>query len=297
MSIYSQVFQSLHQPMLILNQDENGVSIEDANQEFLRLSGYSLQELQSKRGRSFLQKYNIDTTVHVVKSEVILQTKLKRQISVRIDQQPLPFIEGDCCTKSLAMFEDLTPYKWIEKQAERNKFLISGIVDRHQHIRFLRDRLAPLLFQADSTMQDETVMQFLADSEHVKITNSIQEAYQSKEERSLTLRTSKHSGIELELSVTFAPIIDGFGDAQEYAFVIWDMKPIDDQIDASLKLRIWMAKRDVTVGHLSSVTGISIQTISKLRNGKIMKPQRLTAELIASELEVEVHEIWSEIRK
>ncbi|MGO4544361.1 helix-turn-helix domain-containing protein [Paenibacillus sp. 2TAB23] len=297
MSIYSQVFQLLHQPMLILSQNELDVRIVDANQAFLRLSGYTLEELQSKNGRYLLQKYNINTTIQVVKSEVILQTKLKQQISVRIDQQPLPACSVDGCNHSFVIFEDLTPYKWIEQQAEKNKVLISGIVDRQQHIRFLRDSLAPLLFEPDHKMQNETLMQFIDDSEHVKLMKIIQETYRLKKERSLTVKTSKLSGIELELSVTFAPIVDGFGEANEFAFVIWDLKPVDDQIDASLKLRIWMAKRDMTAGHLSTVTGISIQTISKLRNGKILKPQRLTAELIASELQVDVQEIWSEVRK
>ncbi|CAM4520373.1 DNA-binding Xre family transcriptional regulator [Paenibacillus endophyticus] len=297
MSIYSQVFQLLHQPMLIMSQNELDVRIVDANQAFLRLSGYTLEELQSKNGRYLLQKYNIDTTIQVVKSEVILQTKLNQQISVRVDQQPLPACPEDGCTCSFVIFENLTPYKWIEQQAEKNKVLISGIVDRQQHIRFLRDSLAPLLFEPDQKMQNETLMQFIDDSEHVKIMKIIQETYLLKKERSLTLKTSKLSGIELELSVTFAPIVDGFGEAHEFAFVIWDLKPVDDQIDASLKLRIWMAKRDMTAGHLSTVTGISIQTISKLRNGKIVKPQRLTAELIASELQVDVQEIWSEVRK
>ena len=45
----------------------------------------------------------------------------------------------------------------------------------------------------------------------------------------MTLKTSKLSGIELELSVTFTPIIDGFGEVLEFAFVIWDLRPVDDQ--------------------------------------------------------------------
>nr|WP_272898796.1 helix-turn-helix transcriptional regulator [Paenibacillus sp. MMS18-CY102] len=62
-----------------------------------------------------------------------------------------------------------------------------------------------------------------------------------------------------------------------------------------MKLKIWMAKRDISTSQLSLSTGISIQTISKLRNGKITKPQRLTAELIASELRVEITDIWPEV--
>lgn len=297
LSIYSQIFQLMHQPMIILRQNEREAAIEDANNAFIRLSGYTLKELKSKKSQHLLQKYKIDNSRQVVKSEVVIYTKQKRQISVRIDQQPLPNSSEDNFCRAYIIFEDLTPYKWIEQQAERNKVILSGIVDRNQHVRFLRDNLAPLLFEPDRKMQDETLLQFLDDTEHVKIMKIIQEAYLLKKERSLLLKTSKLSGIELELSVTFAPIIDGFGEAFEFAFVIWDLRPVDDQIDASVKLRIWMAKRDITAGHLSSLTGISIQTISKLRNGKILKPQRLTAELIASELQVEVHDIWSEVRK
>jgi DNA-binding Xre family transcriptional regulator len=287
----------MDQPMILLCQNDRGVRIDDANQAFLRLTGYTLAELQSKKSSYLLKKYKIDNARQVLKSEVNIFTKLKRQIAVSIDQQPLPKSTHDENTRAFIIFEDLTPYKWIEQQAERNKVLISGIVDSHQHVRFVRDGLASLLFEADRNLKDETLLQFIADTDHGSLKEVLQEAYLYKKEKSITLKTSKQSGIELEMSVTFAPIIDGYGDVNEFSFVIWDLRPIDNQIDASVKLRIWMAKRDVTAGYLSASTGISIQTISKLRNGKILKPQRLTAELIASELQIEVHEIWSEIRK
>ncbi|OBZ08148.1 MULTISPECIES: PAS domain S-box protein [Bacillales] len=297
MSIYSQIFQLMDQPMILLSQNDREVRIDDANQAFLRLTGYTLAELQSKKSSYLLKKYKIDNSRQVLKSEVNIYTKLKRQVTVRIDQQPLPKSSQDERIRAFVIFEDLTPYKWIEQKAERNKVLISGIVDSHQHVRFVRDGLAPLLFEADRNLKDETLMQFIADTDHGSMREVLREAYQYKKEKSITITTSKQSGIELEMSVTLAPIIDGYGDVSEFAFVIWDLRPIDNQIDASVKLRIWMAKRDITAGHLSALTGISIQTISKLRNGKILKPQRLTAELIASELQIEVHEIWSEIRK
>ncbi|WP_141506048.1 helix-turn-helix domain-containing protein [Paenibacillus luteus] len=296
MSIYEQVFQMMDQPMLILIQDDNGVRIEDANQAFIRMTGYTINELQSEKGSIFLEEYKIETSVPVLKSEVSILTKQKKMLPVRLDQQPLPKCSVNSYKKSFVIFEDLTPYKWIEQQSEKNKVLISGIVDRHEHIRFLRDSLGHSLFEAQQ-MNDESLLQFVADTEQGPMRQVLQKAKLDKEERSLTIRTSKLSGIELNMSVTFAPILDGFGDVREFAFVIWDLNPIDDQVDASLKLRIWMAKKDMSAGHLSALTGISIQTISKLRNGKILKPQRLTAELIASELQVDVYEIWQEIRK
>jgi len=295
LSIYSKIFQLMNQPMILLSQHEQEVRIEDANHAFLRLSGYSLKALQSKKSSYLLQKYKIDVSRQYMKSDVNIYTKLKRKIPVRIDLQPLP--SDEVHHYAFIIFEDLSPYRWIEQQAEKNKVLISGIIDKNHHVRFLRDRLAPFQIEPNQQMQDETLLQFIADADHGKILKIIREAHLRKKERSLTLKTSKLSGVEFELSVSFTPILDGFGNVLEFAFVIWDLRPIDDRIAASMKLRIWMAKRDITVGYLSSSTGISIQTISKLRNGKILKPQRLTAELIASELQVAVHEIWSEIRK
>lgn len=297
MSIYRKIYQMMDQPMLLLSQSDQEVRIDDANQAFLRLSGYTLKELRSKPCSYLLQEYRVDASRQVLKSEVILFSKLKRQIPVSIDQQPLPKSSKDDTNRAYIIFEDLTPYKWIEQQIERDKVLICGIVDRHQHVRLMRDSLAPLLFEADRNMKNETLQQFIADTEHGSMRKVLQEASLSKKERSLKIKTTKLCGIELELSVTFAPIIDGFGEVLEFAFVIWDLRPLDDKIASSMKLRIWMAKRDITAGHLSDLTGISIQTVSKLRNGKILKPQRLTAELIASELQVDVDEIWSEIRK
>lgn len=297
MSVYHQIFQIMDQPMLLMRSNRCGVQIEDANSAFLRLTGYTLEEVKSVPSEHLIHKYKADTSKHVVKSEFMMFTKQKRQIAVRIDQQPLPKLENDDSQRSLIIFEDLTSYKWIEQQAELSKVLISGIIDRHFHIRFLRDRLASLLFEPDRKMDDESLLDFIADTEHGRLKAILEEAYVSKKGRSLTLKTSKLSGIELELSLSFTPIVDGFEMTKEIAFVIWDLKPVDDKIDASIKLKIWMAKRDVTAGQLSASTGISIQTISKLRNGKIEKPQRLTAELIASELQVDIHEIWTDVRK
>jgi DNA-binding Xre family transcriptional regulator len=171
------------------------------------------------------------------------------------------------------------------------------LFDKNLHIRNFRQSSTPIIFEPDRTLDDENLLQFVAERDHERMLAAFAEAAANKKEKSIILQTSKRSGIELELSITFTPIYDGFGNSKEFAFVIWDLKPVDSEIDAATKLKIWMAKRDITAGHLSALTGISIQTISKLRNGKIIKPQRLTAELIASELQVGVHEIWTEIRK
>lgn len=297
MTPYYRLFQIFDKPLVILGMNQGQVRIIDANEAFTRLLGYTFEEIKSKVSAGHLLKYNIDTSKQSLKSEFGITTKQNKQIPVRLDHHPIPKEPGETEQQSYVVFEDLTAYKWIEQKCEQNKVIISGIVDAHAHIRFLRDSVAPLLFEPDRKMEDETILSFIADSEHVRLMEALSEAGSTKKEKSLTLQTSRLSGIELELSITFTPIFDGFGETKEYAFVIWDLKPIDDSIDSAMKLKIWMAKRDMTAGMLSEATGISIQTISKLRNGKIIRPQRLTAELIASELRVDVHDIWTKIRK
>lgn len=62
--------------------------------------------------------------------------------------------------------------------------------------------------------------------------------------------------------------------------------------DASYKLRLLMLERSISVTRLAELTQISLTTISNIRNGKIKKPQRLTAQLIADELGVSPSDIW-----
>lgn len=298
MTVHQQIFQLLDQPMVVLKEKNGEVSVEDANPAFLDLIGYSLARLKAKAGRELTGRFNIDLTKRILKSEVRLKTKARVQLRLRIEQLPLPESPDKDCRLALIIAEDLTAYSWIEQQHERGKVLMSGIVDKHLHIRFLRDSLAPLMLEPDQTMEDETLLQFIAENERDRLVQLMDEACQHFEERSITIHTSKLSGVELELELTFSPIRNGVGKCNVMAFVIWDFKPVGkDEVAPSMKLKIWMAKRDMSAGQLSEATGISLQTISKLRNGKINKPQRLTAELIASELGIETHDIWPATRK
>lgn len=296
MTVHQQIFQMLDQPMLILKQRKDETVIEDANDAFLELVGYSLSYLKSKDGRELSQRFQLDLTKRVLKSEI--RTKARTQLNVRAEQMPLPKIPGDEWTRALLILEELTAFNWIEQQFDKGKVLMSGIMDKHMHLRFLRHSTAPHLFEPDEAMEDETLLHFIAEKEHPRIKSLLRNAAQQHEEQTLTLQTNKRSGAQLELELTFYPIRNGFGKCNELAFVIWDIRPAGKHADdPSVKLKIWMAKREMTAGQLSEATGISIQTISKLRNGKIKKPQRLTAELIASELGIDTNEIWPSLRK
>lgn len=287
--------------MAVIAENQGDVRVLDANDAFIRLTGYHKEDLVADQGFGFVFPYPSQLFRRAVKSEMMLLARTGRELHVRYEQIPLTVGAAACNVeidkKALILFEDLTAYNWIGRQLLSRNVLVSGIVDEHMHIRFLRDRLAPLMFKPDRMLEDESLLAFVADADHELIRSVLEQAPSMSGEHSMTLRTSKQSGVELELELIYVPIMDGCGKLKEFAFVIWDLRPTDDAADPSVKLKIWMAKRDMSAGALSAATGISLQTISKLRNGKISKPQRLTAELIAAELGIEVTEIWPIVRK
>ncbi len=290
--------------MLLLAQSRGNIKIKAANQAFQQFVGKSTEELLAQGFDSLFAPLAFDLSKRCHKSEAVLHANKKREVAVRIELIPIDSLaqarvdSGSRRTQTAVMLiEDLTAYKWLSQQLERDKVLISGIVNKHLHIQFLRDSLSPLLFEPDRSLDDENLLQFIAEHEREKIISILEQGSAVSKEQRINVQTSKQSGVEAELELTYIPILDGFGQCSQYAFVIWDLRPSEDRTDASMKLRIWMAKRDISAAQLSSATGISIQTISKLRNGKIEKPQRLTAELIASELGVKVQDIWPRTRK
>ncbi|MBH5318106.1 helix-turn-helix transcriptional regulator [Paenibacillus sp. GSMTC-2017] len=296
MSVHHHVFQLLNQPMLILSEQDGLVKIEDANEAYLELVGKTLDAIKQLKSSTLKESYHIDLSKRIIRNEII-QTRNCDSITVRIEQLPLPKAENNNIKRAFIIFEDLSAQLWINEQQEKGKVLISGIVDKHLQIRFFRDLLASFLVDPDQSTNDEHLLQYIADHERQKMLDTMEAAAHVNQEQHMTLQTSKLGGVQLEFELTFIPILNGFCECKQFAFVIWDFRPTDNEIDSAMKLKIWMAKRDMSTGQLSAATGISQQTISKLRNGKIEKPQRLTAELIASELQVDVHEIWTVIRK
>lgn len=62
--------------------------------------------------------------------------------------------------------------------------------------------------------------------------------------------------------------------------------------DSAARLRVLMAERDVRVGELADMTGISREEISRLRSGKIHVPNHEGAYRIAQALGVRTSSIW-----
>jgi len=293
---YYQLFQVLDHPMIIIESRRNKLSIIDANRAFLQLTGYSLEHYLKLDDSALRNFHQIDPSRGIYTREKTLFGKNRNRM-VRVTQHPFAFDLAEATEHHLLIYEDLTSVKWIDQKASKDNVLISGVVDKALRIRFLRNKLSTLMLQLDDSHEDEALLQYLTGEQFSLLQEAFQRANTEHEEQSIKLRTKKLNGIELELSITFISNNDAMGNFIEFAFIISDVKPVNGQADSGVRLKVLMAKRDMSALELAAATSISLQTISKLRNGKIKKPQRLTAELIASELRVDVREIWPEIGK
>ncbi|MFD1955901.1 helix-turn-helix domain-containing protein [Paenibacillus thailandensis] len=190
--------------------------------------------------------------------------------------------------------QDLSSQLWLRQRCDGDHVLVSGVVDEAHKIKFLLNS-RPLELQEAERSDDESIFRYVEKEEWSRVLKTTAEAVKQKQARTVVIR-SANLGAILDMNITFQPIFDGFGKVKEYAFVLHDLKPVEKSADSSIKLKIWMAKRDINASQLAAATGITPQTISKLRNGKIIRPHRLTAELIAAELRVDVSDIWTEVR-
>lgn len=297
MPVFHNIFQLLDQPMVLVRFMRDTVVVEESNRAFTRMTGLYNEQLQGMHISKMIGNYCYKNGLRAFRKETFLYNSKHCRIPVLIEQKLLEVTSHDQNALAIIIIQDLSTRKWIELQQQTHKVLISGTVDDSNHIRFIKDLNDPNIFYPEKDLENETLLQFISEAEFAKINEMLPSFTKLKKLQPITVKTNMLSGVELELKVIFTPMFDGFGKIIEYAFVILDLNPVNDSIDSSMKLKIWMAKRDISASQLSDATNISLQTISKLRNGKIKMPQRLTAELIASELRVDVKELWPEVRK
>lgn len=232
------------------------------------------------------------------KLETPLQPSTGIQKIITLEVKPLASNDDEGRPFFLIIAKDMTAEIWLEQQLIGGTALYSGIFDRHYVIRMLQVNHSPNKIPIEESLLHQSIFDYLDPANHAQIKEKLLSCRNDKFPRDVIVHTIRFDEMsELTLRVTICPIFDGFGQIQHYAFSIWDLRGADEAEQPGMKLKIWMAKRDLSASQLSVSTGISLQTISKLRNGKIAKPQRLTAELIASELRVDIHELWPELAR
>jgi DNA-binding Xre family transcriptional regulator len=271
--------------------------ITDANPAFVQLCGYEREKLPHIPFRHLFPRI-ADLKGAVLpedSTETIMETGARTQKTIILDVKPLESI-ADGGQHYLLSATDLSAEEWLEQQSKSGKAFYVGIMDKHYIVRKFHVNFPSAVEPADVTVLNHSIFDLLNAEGHEQIRAQLKQCIIDKNQRDLYLHTLRFDEIsELAFRTTIFPIYDGFGEIEQFAFSIWEMQESSGSEQSGTKLKIWMAKRDLSASQLSLATGISLQTISKLRNGKISRPQRLTAELIASELRVDVQEIWPEL--
>jgi len=229
-----------------------------------------------------------------IKTEMSARSKHNAEMFFEIEAYRVD--DGD--DKLLVFFaHNISGSKWIEKQIAAQPVLCSGILNKD----YVIERYELYIDAAadhKTSYENVSIFELITPEQQPHLKQTFEEINVAKQSKHIILRTTKLADhLAYELRMTVHPLLDGFGQLQDYAFVICHLKPFEESSDPSVRLKIIMAQRNITVQWLSEATGITVQTISKLRNGKIRKPQQLTAKLIACELGVAVSDIWPETRR
>jgi len=264
----------------------------------MQLTGYDPQKLMQTPFRQLFPKLTSHNNVILPEdvTETTLQTGSGSQKTIGLDVKAMDARDEEGRPLLLIIAKDMSTDKWLEQQSRSGKALYTGICDSQYRIRTFHAHGQRTM--SGESVVHQSIFDYLDPSEHTAIRERLIGCSLADYPCDIVVRTIKFDeASELELRATICTMFDGFGAIQQYAFSVWDMRESGEAGQPGMKLKIWMAKRDISASQLSASTGISMQTISKLRNGKIRKPQRLTAELLASELKVDVSALWSELSR
>lgn len=291
MSIFNTIFHSLQAPMAVIAGTEDELRFIHTNDAFNKLIGYTEEELINSQPKTLFSAWNNPIGRTNDRSGCfLLQLKINRTMRIHLTWEPIANTNEPTF---LLIAEDITAKTWIEMMGKSRKVLLSGIVSKDFIIeRYIQYYPAPM-FDYQVQVENQSVFEFLNEEDRDRLMRIMKEAVDRKQTGSLVVCSKRIANMaQLELHVTFCPFYCGNGSLKHYGFVVTDIQPVLEQIDPSVSLKILMARKHMSAQQLAELTGISLQTISKLRNGKIGRPQRLTAELIAAELNVSPQDIW-----
>lgn len=293
-----------HKAMAVIQTTgDRTLSFADCNETLLELTGYSRQELLSQDPLSLLadtplshinRTRNLLTRRQYFKTEAAFWTPKKQRLHIELELHPLALPGGDL---QLVIVEPICTRKWIKHQLIKQSVIVSGVLSPSLVIE-LYDPYFDSILEHKMAYETFSALDFISELDYPAVQQALTEISEQGKPKELVLRTTKLSNVlELELKITLRPFFNGSGRLFNYGFIITELKPYEESDNAAIRLKIVMAQRSMSAQALAEATGITVQTISKLRNGKIAKPQRLTAQLIAAELGVSVSDIWSDTGK
>jgi DNA-binding Xre family transcriptional regulator len=188
------------------------------------------------------------------------------------------------------VFHDVTEQRWIESVIREQKAVGAAILTREHTIQWMTSYMTPVLHE-QSAYLNQPFQQYVSvnDRRHVKRSLDYASANRTPQPCSFSIL---HEDDAYLARAVFMAFQHWNGSVRSHAVVMLQMEPLHTDVDSSAKLRLLMTVKNISVTELARSTHISLTTISKIRNGKIKKPKRMTAELIASQLGVVPEAIW-----
>ncbi|REE78785.1 DNA-binding Xre family transcriptional regulator [Paenibacillus taihuensis] len=293
MSLFAAVFHTLKTPLAVITGQGASMQFDRVNKAFSDLVGCSEVELQGLPPSRLFSPWNEQLLLAADKSEIFTL----RQSSLPRDPQHLLLTIDEVVDTAepayLLTAEDISARTWIESMSKTERVLQSGILNEQLVIeRYYRSSASPIL-DPNLRIEAESLQKFFDDSDRERLVSALKQATLHQRMDQIVVRTKPlANNLQLELHITFRPFFNGDKSLLHYGFIITNIHSLSEPADPSVTLKVLMTRNYISAQQLSHATGISLQTISKLRNGKIGKPQRQTALLIASQLNVLPQDIW-----
>jgi DNA-binding Xre family transcriptional regulator len=298
------LFYLLSDPMLIVESDESLWSIRDVNQAFTAFSGFKKSDLITLDPSTIITTEDSgiafeEAVIQLAEENAIsplleckLITKASTPADVRMSCRKLQ--EADRIVYVI-ICKDLRESKWIDQYITQNKIMVSLIANDRYTILSLKHYYAPVQ-QPSSSYVNQSIFDLVAEHERGKLKRIFEYAKNN--------RTPETADFQLKLGdryysadAVIQPFYNGNRSFKNFVVILTSLHLNNQEEDPSYKLRMLMLSKNISVTSLAQSTLISLTTISKIRNGKIKKPQRLTAELIAGELGVRPETIWSSYKR
>lgn len=214
----------------------------------------------------------------------------------------------------LITIRDRSEHKWIEEMTYERDPIVSMLLTTAGTVTSMRSYRGPLSYDVLELSRMDSD-QFVALPDRARVRNGLRRLLFSKETGEFQF-TLQLFGDQFHVHSIIKPFYSGNGSFRCFAILVLSMEAFSSMetaeafeppavteepnaatdvyvADSSYKLRLLMLEKRVSVTQLAENTQISLTTISNIRNGKIKKPQRLTAQLIADELGVAPSDIWS----
>lgn len=298
------LFYLLSDPMLIVDADETRWSIRDVNQAFTAFSGFKKSDLMLLDPSAIISTQDTGLTFEEAVFQLSeehafspllackLITKMSTPADVRMSCRRLQLGER---TVYVIICKDLREAKWIDEYIMHHKIMMSLILNESYSIINLKHYYAPVQ-QPPSSYMNKSILDLIADHERSKLKRSFEYAKNNRTTESIDFQL-KLGDRYYSTDAVIQPFYNGNRSFKNFVVILTSLNINNQEEDPSYKLRMLMLSKNISVTSLAQSTLISLTTISKIRNGKIKKPQRLTAELIAEELGVRPETIWGSFKR